>query len=139
MLTDLIQSIYTRMAQVGVSIKELNKSLEDLNKNIDQKISDLSEKMSQFSHEIKITQTKHIDVIKDIGENVTRELKSVQEELGLEAIKTLIASLENFGNMAEEVLNEETVNLILSEAIESVKLMKNSLKYKEPEEATNSG
>ncbi|MFX1532229.1 MAG: hypothetical protein ACFFBC_14025 [Promethearchaeota archaeon] len=131
MLTDLLQNIYKRIAQLGASIQQLNESLNALNHNIENKISKLTEKLEEFSNEINLTQTKHIDAVKEIGSETTRELKIIQEGLGLDALKNLIKKLEDFSNLSEGILNQDTVNLLLSEAIDSVKSLKESLKEEE--------
>lgn len=131
MLTDLLQNIYKRIAQLGKAIQELKTSLDGLNQNIEQKISNLTEKLEEFSNEINVTQTKHIDAVKEIGEGATKELKTIQEGLGLDSLKNLIKKLEDFAKLSEGVLNQETVNLLLSEAIDSVKNLKESLKEEE--------
>ncbi|MFW9939925.1 MAG: hypothetical protein ACFFFT_02710 [Candidatus Thorarchaeota archaeon] len=131
MLTDLLQNIYKRIAQLGASIQQLNESLNALNQNIENKISNLTEKLEEFSNEINLTQTKHIDAVKEIGSETTRELKIIQEGLGLDALKNLIKKLEDFSNLSEGILNQDTVNLLLSEAIDSVKSLKESLKEEE--------
>jgi regulator of replication initiation timing len=127
MLTDLLQNIYNRIAQLGKAIQDLKNSLDGLNRNIEQKITNLSEKLGEFSTEINITQTKYIDTVKEIGTSTTIELKKVQEGLGLNAVDNLIKKLENIVKISESVLNQETVNLLLSEAIDSVKILKNSV------------
>ena len=131
MLTDLLQNIYKRIAQLGQSIQKLNESLNSLNQNIEEKISKLTEKLEDFSNEINVTQTKHIDAVKEIGGEATKELKVIQEGLGLDALKNLVKKLEDFSNLSEGILNQETVNLLLSEAIDSVKILKESLKEEE--------
>ncbi len=131
MLTDLLQNIYKRIAQLGASIQQLNDSLNQLNKNIEEKISNLTNKLEEFSNEINLTQTKHIDAVKEIGAETTRELKIIQDGLGLDALKNLIKKLEDFSNLSEGILNQDTVNLLLSEAIDSVKILKESLKEEE--------
>lgn len=128
MLTDLIQNIYSRIAGLGKSIQELKDSLERLNKNIEEKITNLTSKMTEFSGEIELTQTKHIDTLSEIGSGVTVELKKLQEGIGLTAIKGLIKNLEDFSKISSEVLNQDTVNLLLSEAISSVKSLKENLR-----------
>ena len=134
MLTDLLQNIYKRIAQLGQAIQQLNESLSDLNTNIDEKISNLTEKLEDFSTEINITQTKHIDAVKEIGVGTTRELKVLKEGIGLDALKNLVNKLEDFSNLSESILNQDTVNLLLSEAIDSVKSVKESLRKEEEEE-----
>ncbi|MFW9899828.1 MAG: hypothetical protein ACFFDY_00905 [Candidatus Thorarchaeota archaeon] len=131
MLTDLLQNIYKRIAQLGQAIQELKTSLDGLNQNIEDKISNLTGKLKEFSNEINVTQTKHIDVVREIGSGTTDELKVIQEGLGLDALKNLIKKLEDFSKLSEGVLNQDTVNLLLSEAIDSVKSLKESLKQEE--------
>ena len=96
MLTDLLTNIYNRIAQLGKSIQELKTSLDGLNANIEEKVDSLSGKMAEFSREIEMTQTKHVDVIKDIGSGVSDELKTLKGELGLNAIGSLISNLKEF-------------------------------------------
>jgi hypothetical protein len=124
MLTDLLNSIYKRIAQLGQAIQGLKTSMDGLNQNIEQKIFNLNEKLKEFTEEIDITQNKHIGVLKEIGESTKNELKRIQEGLGLEALTTLISNLEEFEKLSSEVLNQDTVNLLLSEAITSVKQLK---------------
>ncbi|MFW9865602.1 MAG: hypothetical protein ACFFEN_05825 [Candidatus Thorarchaeota archaeon] len=131
MLTDLLQNIYKRIAQLGQSIQTLNESLNTLNRNIEQKISNLSAKLEEFSNEITLTQTKHIDAVKEIGAGTTRELKYLQQGLGLDALNNLIKKLEDFSKLSESILNQDTVNLLLSEAIDSVKSLKETIKEEE--------
>ncbi|MFX0006112.1 MAG: hypothetical protein ACFFA7_02675 [Promethearchaeota archaeon] len=131
MLTDLLQNIYKRIAQLGQSIQQLNESINNLNQNIEDKIAKLTSKLEEFSNEINLTQTKHIDAVKEIGAGTTDELKVIQEGLGLAALKNLIKKLEDFSKLSEGVLNQDTVNLLLSEAIDSVKSLKKSIKEEE--------
>lgn len=131
MLTDLLQNIYKRIAQLGSSIQSLNESLNSLNHNIEEKISNLTAKLEEFSNEINVTQTKYIDAVKEIGGVTTKELQVIQEGLGLDALTNLIKKLEEFSNLSEGILNQETVNLLLSEAIDSVKVLKESLNKEE--------
>ena len=125
MLTDLLNSIYGRIAQLGQAIQGLKTSLDGLNQNIEQKISNLNEKLKEFSVEIDTTKGKHIDVLKEIGESTKQELLKLQEGLGLDALSALVSNLEEFEKLSGEILNQDTVNLLLSEAISSVKNMKN--------------
>ena len=131
MLTDLLQNIYKRIAQLGKAIQDLNTSLNTLNQNIEQKISNLNEKLEDFSKEINITQTKHIDAVKEIGGITTKELLIIQNGLGLDALNNLIEKLEDFTKLSESILNQETVNLLLSGAIDSVKVLKESINKEE--------
>ena len=128
MLQDLLNSIYQRIAQLGQSIQGLKTSLDELNQNIEEKITNLGGKISEFSNEIKLTQTKHIETIKEIGMEATNNLNIVQEGLALDSFQNIVSNLENFEKLAQEVLNQDTVNLLLSEAIDSVKKMKDNLK-----------
>jgi predicted PurR-regulated permease PerM len=130
MLTDLLQNIYKRIAQLGQAIQGLKTSLDGLNQNIEQKITNLNEKLKEFSHEINLTQDKHLNVLKSIGEGTKEELKKIQEGLGLDALTNLIKKLEEFEKLSGEVLNQDTVNLILAEAISSVKNLKDQMPNK---------
>ena len=125
MLTDLLQNIYGRIAQLGKAIQDLKNSMDGLNQNIEEKITNLNEKMANFSQEISNTQTRHIDVLKEIGNGTSEEIKHIQEGLGLNALKKMISDMDNFSKLAKEVLNQDTVNLLLSEAISCVKTLKN--------------
>ena len=124
MLTDLLNSIYGRIAQLGQAIQGLKNSLDGLNQNIEQKISNLNEKLKEFSVEIDTTKGKHMEVLTEIGESTKQELLKIQEGLGLDTLTALISNLEEFEKLSGEVLNQDTVNLLLSEAISSVKNMK---------------
>ncbi|MFX0069664.1 MAG: hypothetical protein ACFFAO_01030 [Candidatus Hermodarchaeota archaeon] len=134
MLQDLLQSIYQRIAQLGQAIQTLKTSLDGLNENIEIKIANLNQKISEFSGEINNTQTLHIATIKEIGEGVTHELNKVKQGLAIDSFENMLNNLQNFEKLAEEVLNQDTVNLLLSEAIDSVKKMKESLIPVKPEE-----
>jgi len=137
MLTDLLNAIYKRIAGLGQSIQDLKESLDALNVNIEQKIGALTEKIGEFSSEIDVTQTKHIEALKEIGTGVAHELKKMQSGLGLDAFETMIESLENFSTLASEVLNQDTVNLLLSEAIDTVKILKSTAKASPAEEESS--
>ena len=128
MLTDLLQNIYKRIAQLGQAIQGLKTSLDGLNQNIEQKITSLNEKLEEFTSEIDITKNSHIEVLKEIGEGTKDELRKLQMGLGLDALQALIVKLEEFEKLSGEILNQDTVNLLLSEAITSV----NSLKEEAP-------
>jgi DNA anti-recombination protein RmuC len=128
MLTDLLQNIYKRIAQLGQAIQGLKTSLDGLNQNIEQKVTSLNEKLEEFTTEIDITKNSHIEVLKEIGEGTKDELRKLQMGLGLDAIQALIAKLEEFEKLSGEILNQDTVNLLLSEAITSV----NNLKEEAP-------
>ena len=130
MLTDLLQNIYKRIAQLGQAIQALNSSLDGLNQNIEQKVTNLNFKLEEFTKEIDITKNNHVDVLREIGEGTRDELKKLQVGLGLDALQTLISKLEEFEKLSEEVLNQETVNLLLSEAINSVKILKEQVPSK---------
>ena len=131
MLTDLLQSIYNRIAGLGKSIQDLKGSLDSLNANIEDKITKLTKKISEFSKEIELTQTKHIETLKDIGDGVNIELKKMLGGLGLAEMEKLIENLENFSTLASEVLNQDTGNLLLSETINSVKVLKSEMTKEE--------
>jgi hypothetical protein len=131
MMQDLLNSIYNRIAQLGQAIQSLKTTLDELNQNIEQKISNLNERMLEFSKEINITQTIHIDALKEIGYGVISEIEKIRQGLALDSFQNMISSLENFEKLASEVLNQDTVNLLLSEAIESVKKLKGNLREEE--------
>lgn len=131
MMQDLLNSIYNRIAQLGQAIQSLKTTLDELNQNIEQKISNLNERMLEFLKEINITQTIHIDALKEIGYGVISEIEKIRQGLALDSFQNMISSLENFEKLASEVLNQDTVNLLLSEAIESVKKLKGNLREEE--------
>ena len=112
------------LSQLGQAIQALKQSLDGLNENIEQKIINLNEKLKEFSNEIDLTKNTHVEVLKEIGEGTKDELRKLQTGLGLDAIQTLIIKLEEFEKLSGEILNQDTVNLLLSEAIGSVKSLK---------------
>lgn len=128
MITDLLTNIYNRIAQLGQEINNLKDSLDALNKNIDEKIASLAGRMDDFNKEIDITRNKHTSAVKEMGGDVMKELMKLQEGLGMKDIEDLIDNLGNFTKLSEEVLSQETVNLLLSEAINSVRALKESIK-----------
>ncbi|MHA1335433.1 MAG: hypothetical protein ACTSPW_06735, partial [Promethearchaeota archaeon] len=83
-------------------------------------------RMDEFYKEIDITKNKHIETIKEMGIEVMKELQKLQEGLGLKDLEQLIENLENFAKLSSEILNQDTVTVLLSEAIESVKALKAS-------------
>ena len=131
MMQDLLNSIYNRIAQLGQAIQSLKTTLDELNQNIEKKISNLNERILEFSKEINITQTIHIDALKEIGFGVTSEIEKIRQGLALDSFQNMTSSLENFEKLASEVLNQDTVNLLLSEAIESVMKLKENLREEE--------
>ena len=131
MLTDLLGQIYQRIAQLGQAIQGLKNTLEELNQNIEQKISNLNAKISDFSREINITQTIHIDALKEIGLGMKDEFEGIRQGLALDSFQKMISSLKDLEKLASEVLNQDTVNLLLSEAIESVNKLKENLREEE--------
>ncbi|TFF95211.1 MAG: hypothetical protein EU544_03230 [Promethearchaeota archaeon] len=127
MITDLLQNIYNRIAQLGQEIQNLKASLDALNKNIEEKIANLTAQLEEFQNEIDTTKGKYLETVKDMGGEVTSELMKLQEGLGLKDLEKLIENMENFAKLSEEVLSQDTVNLLLSEAINSVKGLKKSM------------
>jgi predicted nucleic acid-binding Zn-ribbon protein len=127
MITVLLKNIYSRIAQLGKAIQGLKGTLDDLNQNIEDKTAQLTNKLTEFSEEIEITQTKHLEVLDQIGEGATKEMEKLQAGLGLEAFEGMIENLKKFSEVASDVLNQDTVNLLLSETIDSVKTLKASV------------
>ncbi|MFO8020354.1 MAG: hypothetical protein R6U96_17160 [Promethearchaeia archaeon] len=134
MILTLLKNIYSRIAQLGKAIQGLKTTLDELNQTIEDKTGQLSNKLTEFSEEIEITQTKHQKTISKIGEGATREMEKLQSSLGLDAFEGLVENLENFTEIAGDVLNQDTVNLLLSETIDSVKTLKESVMQPEEEQ-----
>ena len=128
MITDLLTNIYNRIAQLGQEIQNLKGSLDALNQNIEDKIAALGQKMDEFNNEIDITKNKHTVALQDMGGVVMKELMKLQEGLGLKDLEDMIGNLQKFSNLSEEVLSQDTVNLLLSEAINTVKSLKEGTK-----------
>ncbi len=131
MLQDLLSSIYNRIAQLSDAINGLKTSLDDLNQTITTKITDLNNRFSNLTNEMNSIQNSYVESISVIGEGVVDELGKIQEGLALDSLKNIISNLETFEKVASEVLNQDTVNLLLSEAIESVKKIKETYKIEE--------
>ena len=136
MLQDLLGSIYNRISQLRDAITGLKTSLDDLNQTITTKITELNNRFSELSNQMNLIQTEHVKSISFIGQGIVNELGKIQEGLALDSLKNIISNLENFEKVVSEVLNQDTVNLLLSEAIDSVKKIKETYKL---EEVTPSG
>ncbi|GAH51510.1 unnamed protein product [marine sediment metagenome] len=98
MLTDLLQNIYKRIAQLGNAIQGLKESLDGLNKNIEEKISNLSKQFGDLKFQIEDGGTAHISTLESIGKNVTIELEKLQKNLAIDSIEQLIQNLDSFSS-----------------------------------------
>ncbi|MCK4282568.1 MAG: hypothetical protein KAX10_10655 [Candidatus Lokiarchaeota archaeon] len=124
MLTDLLQNIYKRIAQLGNAIQGLKESLDGLNKNIEEKISNLSKQFGDLKFQIEDGGTAHISTLESIGKNVTIELEKLQKNLAIDSIEQLIQNLDSFSSIAEQTLKQENVDLLIKEALDSINKFK---------------
>jgi len=124
MLTDLLQNIYKRIAQLGNAIQGLKESLDGLNKNIEEKISNLSKQFADLKFQIEDGGAAHVSTLESIGKNVTIELEKLQKNLAIDSIEQLIQNLDSFSNIAEQTLKQENVDLLIKEALDSINKFK---------------
>lgn len=124
MLTDLLQNIYKRIAQLGNAIQGLKESLDGLNKNIEEKISNLSKQFGDLKFQIEEGGTTHISTLEGISKNVTVELEKLQQDLAIDSIEKLIQNLDTFSTIAEQTLKQENVDLLIKEALDSINKFK---------------
>jgi ABC-type transporter Mla subunit MlaD len=124
MLTDMLNSIYGRIAQLGQSIQGLKESLDGLNKNIEEKIKNLSNQFRDLKGQIDEHGNVHVNALLNIGETVTKEITKLQDNLAINAIEKLIGDLDSFSKIAEQTLKQENVDIMLKEALDSINLFK---------------
>jgi len=124
MLTDLLQNIYKRIAQLGNAIQGLKESLDGLNKNIEEKISNLSKQFGDLKFQIEEGGVTHISTLEGISKNVTVELEKLQQDLAIDSIEKLIQNLDTFSTIAEQTLKQENVDLLIKEALDSINKFK---------------
>jgi DNA anti-recombination protein RmuC len=127
MLTDLLQNIYKRIAQLGNAIQGLKESLDGLNKNIEERISNLSKQFGDLKFQIEEGGTSHLTTLENIGKNVTTEIEKLQSNLAIDSIEKLIKNLDAFSSIAEQTLKQENVDLLIKEALDSINKFKEGL------------
>lgn len=124
MLTDMLNAIYGRIAQLGQAVQGLKESLDGLNTNIEDKIKNLTSQFSDLKVQIDIGGETHIQSLVGIGAKVTEEISKLQNKIGIEAIGKLTQDLATFSNIAEHTLKQENVDLLIKEALDSINQFK---------------
>ncbi|MHA1733538.1 MAG: hypothetical protein ACTSU5_16440 [Promethearchaeota archaeon] len=122
-LTDSLQSIYQRISGLGKSIQDLSETLERINTNINDKVSKLTHEISGLTEELKKEGKLHLQNLENIGQTITREILKVEEGIGLEAILELKESLRAIHDATKDALKPENVDILLAEALESIKIL----------------
>ncbi len=137
-LTDSLQSIYQRISTLGKSIADLSSTLEGINSNINEKVSKLTGEIEGLTEELKAEGNLHIETLENIGQTITREILKVEEGIGLEAILELKDSLKAIHDATKDALKPENVDILLSEALESIKILSGEKKVKDEASAGES-
>lgn len=122
-ITDSLQSIYQRIANLGKSMQSLSETLKNLDDTINTKVSALTDEISGLSSELKNEGKLHLETLAGIGKGISRELLKIEEGIGLQAILDLKKSLQSIHSATKDALKPENVDVLLSEALESIRLL----------------
>jgi predicted nucleic acid-binding Zn-ribbon protein len=130
MLTDLLQNIYGRIAQLGKSIQQLQHSIEELNKSLVEKVDSLVVSIKSMTDSVEKEADTEALIFHQIGDEAIREIHKLQEHIGLKDFEKLLDNLNKIVTSSEEALKPEIVDLLLKEVLDGVR----SLKMGEPSE-----
>ena len=124
MLTDLLQNIYSRIAQLGKSIQQLQHSIEELNKSLVDKVESLVDSIKTMTDSVEKDADTEALIFRQIGDEAIREINKLQEHIGLEDFEKLLSNLKNTVSASEEALKPEIVDLLLKEVLDGVRSLK---------------
>lgn len=124
MLTDLMQNIYSRISQLGKSIKNLQNSVEQLNTTLIEKVQTLVDSIQDMTESVKKEGEMQSYYFEEIGDNAVNEIKLLQEKIGLKDLDEVLHKLSEITAASEEALKPETVDLLLHEVLEGIKEIK---------------
>ena len=124
MLTDLLQNIYSRIAQLGKSIQQLQHSIEKLNKSLVDKVDSLVVSIKSMTDSVEKEGDTQALIFRQIGSDAIREITKLQEHIGLKDFEELLDHLNKIVTSSEEALKPEIVDLLLKEVLDGVRSLK---------------
>jgi len=124
MLTDLLQNIYSRIAQLGKSIQQLQHSIEELNKSLVDKVETLVGSIKMMTDSVEKEADTEALIFRQIGDDAIREIHKLQEHIGLKDFEKLLDNLNKIVSSSEEALKPEIVDLLLKEVLDGVRSLK---------------
>ncbi len=133
MLTDLLQNIYSRISQLGKSIKDLQNSVDILNESLAVKVQTLVNSIQEMTENVKKEGETQTYFFENIGEQAVKEVKKLQEKIGLQDLEEVLEKLSSITQASEEALKPETVDILLHEVLEGIHELKSSSSSQEDE------
>ncbi|MHA1898026.1 MAG: hypothetical protein ACTSU2_11575 [Promethearchaeota archaeon] len=121
LINDLIQNIYNRIAQLGISISNLQKSIDNLNEKLNTQIQTIVDAIVAMKENTEKHGISYQEVIKESGESFLKELKKLESEIGLKDLEEVTVKLKKIADENSELLKPETVNMLLSEVLQGIK------------------
>lgn len=124
MLTDLMQNIYGRIAQLGQSIKSLQDSLDKLNATLIEKVGSLVTSIKAISQTVEKEGETQKLAFEDIREAALKEILSLQERVGKKDMTEIQTKLNSIVENSQEALQPETVDVIIREILDNINKLK---------------
>jgi Skp family chaperone for outer membrane proteins len=121
MINDLLQNIYSRIAEMGKSITSLQQSIDVVNKNLDTKIQKVVGTIEKMSDDVKKEGVSFEKILRNASDKFQTEIKKLQSNIGISDLEELTTKLKQIARAAEETLKTETVDVLLSEVLEGIK------------------
>lgn len=136
MLTDLLQNIYNRIAQLGKTIQALQDSLDKLNSALSEKVTRLVESIKAMSKSVdREGETQNL-VFQQLKNDAIAEIKRLQENVGIKDLDELLNKLKGLAKASEETLRPETVDVLLHEVLQGLNKLKEIKLERKEEELT---
>jgi hypothetical protein len=124
MLTDLMQNIYGRIAQLGQSIKSLQDSLDKLNATLNEKVGSLVASIKSISQTVEKEGETQKLAFEDIREAALKEINALQERIGKKDMNEIHTKLLSIVENSQEALKPETVDVIIREILDNINKLK---------------
>lgn len=123
MINDLLQNIYSRIAEMGKSITSLQQSIDYVNKNLDTKIQKVVGTIEKMSEDVRKEGVSFEKILRNASNKFQTEITRLQSNIGITDLEELTTKLKKIAQAAEETLKTETVDVLLSEVLEGIKTL----------------
>ncbi|HMF33564.1 MAG TPA: hypothetical protein VKK79_19225 [Candidatus Lokiarchaeia archaeon] len=135
LILDSVQSIYARITNISKSMGELGNSINALKQALQDKIGKVVDQIGQMNGTVQNEGAMHADILRGIANDVTKEITKLQEEVGLRAVEDLKNNLTTIYDSVKETLRPDNVDILLAEALETIKILQGEKKSEEAKKA----